>query len=62
MHIKDFKTMLADPQTAFVLIARAPTADDIFRVADNGGVMPPKSTSVEPKIIDGLVLWQREKE
>lgn len=61
MHIKDFKAMLANPQTAFVLIARAPTADDIFRVADTGGVMPPKSTSVEPKIIDGLVLWQREK-
>ncbi|NBU71371.1 MAG: DUF1015 family protein [Bacteroidetes bacterium] len=57
MHINDFKTMLVDPRTAFVFIARAPTAEDIFKVADSGGVMPPKSTSVEPKIIDGLVVW-----
>ena len=57
MPISDFKRMLQDSGTAFVLIARAPTAEDIFRVADSGGVMPPKSTSVEPKIIDGLVVW-----
>jgi len=60
IHINDFKSMLRDPRTAFVLIARAPTADDIFRVADSGGVMPPKSTSVEPKIINGLVMWRTE--
>jgi len=60
MHFSDFRNILHDSRTAFVLIARAPTADDIFRVADSGGVMPPKSTSVEPKIIDGLVVWRNE--
>lgn len=61
VHISDFKSMLKNPQTAFVLIARAPTAEDIFSVADSGGVMPPKSTSVEPKIIDGMVMYRREE-
>jgi uncharacterized protein (DUF1015 family) len=60
IHINDFKSMLRDPRTAFVLIARAPTTDDIFRVANSGGVMPPKSTSVEPKIINGLVMFLTE--
>ena len=29
--------------------------DSLMRVADNGSVMPPKSTWFEPKLLDGLV-------
>ena len=29
--------------------------DDLMAVADNGGIMPPKSTWFEPKLADGMV-------
>ncbi len=31
------------------------TVDDLMAVADAGGIMPPKSTWFEPKLLDGLV-------
>ena len=31
------------------------TVADLIRVADGGGIMPPKSTWFEPKLLDGLV-------
>ena len=30
--------------------------DDVLGIADDGGVMPPKSTWFEPKLLSGLVL------
>ena len=31
------------------------TVEDLIGVADAGGIMPPKSTWFEPKLLDGLV-------
>ena len=38
---------------AFSLVPVA--VDDLFDVADAGGIMPPKSTWFEPKLRDGLL-------
>ena len=32
------------------------TVDDLMRIADEGGIMPPKSTWFEPKLRDGLLI------
>lgn len=32
------------------------TVDDLMAIADEGGVMPPKSTWFEPKLRDGLLI------
>lgn len=46
--------MVGDAAIAFAMY---PTAmEDLFRVADAGKVMPPKSTWFEPKLRDGLVV------
>ena len=31
------------------------SVDDLMRIADAGGIMPPKSTWFEPKLRDGLL-------
>jgi len=54
----EFKKLLARPETAMIFICRAPLAEVIFKVADEDKIMPPKSTSFEPKILSGLVLHQ----
>jgi len=39
-----------------VAFALCPTAmDDLLAVSDAGGIMPPKSTWFEPKLVDGMV-------
>ena len=34
------------------------TIDDLMRVSDSGGIMPPKSTWFEPKLRDGLLVHE----
>ena len=34
------------------------TVDDLITIADEGGIMPPKSTWFEPKLRDGLLVHQ----
>jgi uncharacterized protein (DUF1015 family) len=34
------------------------TVDDLIAIADEGGIMPPKSTWFEPKLRDGLLVHQ----
>lgn len=51
-----YKELLSRPETAMMFICRAPLAEVIFKVADEDKIMPPKSTSFEPKIVSGLVL------
>jgi uncharacterized protein (DUF1015 family) len=36
------------------------TMEQIIRVADNNGIMPPKSTYVEPKLRSGLTIYEIE--
>jgi uncharacterized protein (DUF1015 family) len=47
------RVMSGDARVAFSLFPT--TIDQLFRVADAGKVMPPKSTWFEPKLKDGLV-------
>lgn len=56
IKLEAFKALLAQPETAMIFVCRAPLAEVIFKVADQEKVMPPKSTSFEPKILSGLVL------
>lgn len=58
IKLEVFKDLLADVDTRYILVPRAPLAESIFEVADRGEVMPPKSTSFEPKIKSGLVLYR----
>ena len=32
------------------------SVDDLMAIADEGGIMPPKSTWFEPKLRDGLIV------
>jgi uncharacterized protein (DUF1015 family) len=34
--------------------------EQVIRVADNKGIMPPKSTYVEPKLRSGLTIYEIE--
>jgi uncharacterized protein (DUF1015 family) len=44
-------------KTAAVAFAMYPvTIDDLMSIADEGGIMPPKSTWFEPKLRDGLLV------
>ena len=45
-----------DEGAAAVAFAIYPVSvDDLMRIADSGGIMPPKSTWFEPKLRDGLL-------
>jgi uncharacterized protein (DUF1015 family) len=35
-----------------------PGVDDLMAIADDGGIMPPKSTWFEPKLRDGLLIHE----
>jgi uncharacterized protein (DUF1015 family) len=46
-----------DSGTAAVAFSMYPvTVDDLMAIADDGGIMPPKSTWFEPKLRDGLLV------
>jgi uncharacterized protein (DUF1015 family) len=48
---------LVDEGRAAVAFALYPTSiEDLLRVSDSGGVMPPKSTWFEPKLRDGILI------
>lgn len=50
---------LVDEGRAAVAFALYPTSvEDLLKVSDAGGVMPPKSTWFEPKLRDGLLIHQ----
>jgi len=59
IKLEEFKLLLADADTRYIFVPRAPLPESIFEVADRGEVMPPKSTSFEPKIKSGLVLYRK---
>jgi len=58
LTLEHFKVILQEAATEFILIPRAPSSEDVFRTADRKEFMPPKSTSFEPKIPSGLVVYQ----
>ncbi len=59
IKLEAFKALLGESDTLYIFVPRPPMAESIFEVADRGEVMPPKSTSFEPKIKSGLVLYRR---
>ena len=58
LTLENFKVILQEASTEFILIPRAPSSEDVFRTADRREYMPPKSTSFEPKMPSGLVVYQ----
>ena len=58
ISISEFKELLNNAQTECIFLVRAPSVDQVIEIADRGEIMPPKSTSFEPKIISGLVLHE----
>jgi uncharacterized protein (DUF1015 family) len=49
-------TSLVDSGRFAVAFSLSPvTVDDLMRISDTGGIMPPKSTWFEPKLRDGLL-------
>ena len=50
-------TRLVDEGAAAVAFALHPTSvEDLIRVSDAEGIMPPKSTWFEPKLRDGILI------
>ena len=50
---------LVDSGAAAVAFAMYPVSvEDLMRIADTGGIMPPKSTWFEPKLRDGLLIHE----
>jgi uncharacterized protein (DUF1015 family) len=48
-----------DSEEMAVAFAMFPVSvDDLMSIADEGGIMPPKSTWFEPKLRDGLLVHQ----
>ena len=43
-------------QAAVAFSLHPVTIDDLMSIADEGGIMPPKSTWFEPKLRDGLLV------
>jgi uncharacterized protein (DUF1015 family) len=58
ISLENFKAILQEAATEFILIPRAPSSEDVFRTADRREFMPPKSTSFEPKMPSGLVVYK----
>lgn len=58
LTLENFRIILQEAATEFILIPRAPRTEEVFGTADRGEFMPPKSTSFEPKIPSGLVVYR----
>ena len=58
ISIQHFKSLIADAKTEGIFLCRAPEIDSIFKISDEELTMPPKSTSFEPKVLSGLVLYE----
>lgn len=60
ISLAQLKLLLQLEDTECLFISRAPLVSSLFEVADAGEVMPPKSTSFEPKVKSGIVLHPHE--
>jgi uncharacterized protein (DUF1015 family) len=52
----ELEKLVDSGQFAVAFSMYATTLDDLLRVSDAGGIMPPKSTWFEPKLRDGLLI------
>lgn len=53
---ENFLEILNQDETLAMFLTRAPSIQSILKIADNNQIMPPKSTSFEPKVTSGLIL------
>ncbi len=51
-----FKSILNAIDVEAIFICKSPSVECIFEIANQGLIMPPKSTSFEPKVLSGLIL------
>ena len=56
--LKELEARVDSGEMACAVSMYATSMNDLILVADAGGVMPPKSTWFEPKLLDGLVSHQ----
>ncbi len=54
----ELKRMVDEGEAAVAFSMFPTTMDDLFAVSDMGEIMPPKSTWFEPKLKDGLLVYQ----
>ncbi len=53
---KELKRLVDEGKAAVAFSLYPTTMEDLLRVSDAGGIMPPKSTWFEPKLRDGLLI------
>jgi uncharacterized protein (DUF1015 family) len=51
----ELETLVDSGRAAVAFSLHPVSVDDLMRIADAGGIMPPKSTWFEPKLRDGLL-------
>jgi uncharacterized protein (DUF1015 family) len=55
---KALEELVTSGQAALAFSLYPVSVDDLITIADEGGIMPPKSTWFEPKLRDGLLIHQ----
>ena len=55
---EELERLVDDGRAAVAFALHATSMDDLLRVSDANGIMPPKSTWFEPKLRDGLLIHQ----
>ena len=55
--LSDLERRVNEREVAVAFALYPTTLADMMTVADAGGVMPPKSTCFEPKVVDGLISY-----
>jgi uncharacterized protein (DUF1015 family) len=53
---EELERLVGDGRAAVAFSMHPTTVDDLLRVSDAGGIMPPKSTWFEPKLRDALLI------
>jgi uncharacterized protein (DUF1015 family) len=52
----ELEKLVDSGKAAVAFSLHATSIDDLLRVSDVGGIMPPKSTWFEPKLRDGILI------
>lgn len=60
--IAELERLVRSGEAAVAFNLRPVSFDELKRVADTGGCMPPKSTYIEPKLRSGITVYSLEDE
>ncbi len=58
--VKDLMARVDSGEFAAAIAMQPVRVDEVFDIADQGGIMPPKSTWFEPKLLSGLLVHKLE--